>query len=464
MKLTGWILLLLSWSMSLSAQQTVEQQAEDLKRAFSTPLVNWDDSFIQTNFQKFVDLYINQLLWDPDFQKKMGSNLPKAAPKVTVRVTTELRTPFAEDGQIILPVSYVVYLWNISTLVGHDVYGSDNFVHLDRPLLSTPFRTNSIIPLLSPLYQFVDTNGYQAVRYYIQCPANDKKCNEVQTSSATALILFALLHEISHQFFHHDLAYEGVDLEKELAADQNAYFVLTQLSSDFIDPLGDRDVTKEIRLAYRLSPIVWLEIESSRSGITNVIAQKRAQALIEKLKPEEHDAMEEFLEPEITSDNLARLTITWNDAPDLLIVDGVTMSAMDIKGRALLVTSGLHTVIATRHNAISVNRFSAHADKRVQLLFQPFVAFDGAAMPALEKQQDWLGILRATSDETLRPKDATVGLYHWEALHRLDLDGLISIDDWSSIPESKRATYLRWQNSGAPLASWYVGFRPQSPQ
>lgn len=276
--------------------------------------------------------------------------------------------------------------------------------------------------------------------------------------------MFALLHEISHQFFHHDLAYEGVDLKKELAADQNAYFVLTQLTSDFIDPLGDADVTKEIKLAYRLSPIVWLEIEGSRSGITNVIAQKRAQALIERLKPEEHDAMDELLEPEITSDNLARLTITWNDDPDLLIVDGVTMPAKDTKGRALLVTSGLHTVIATRHNAISVNRFSAHADKKLQLLFQPFVAFDGAAMPGLEKQQDWLDILCATSDEMLRPKDGTVGFYHWEALHRLELDGLISIDDWSSIPESKRATYLRWQNGGAPLASWYAGFRPQSPR
>jgi hypothetical protein len=464
MKVLRWVLLLCLLSGNLSAQQTVEQQAEDLRRAFSTPLVDWDQAFIQTTFQKYIDLYINKLLWDPDFQKKMTNNLPRVAPKVTVRVTDELRTPFAENGQIILPVSYIAYLYNISTLVGHDLYGNDNYVHLDRPLLSTPFRTNSIIPLLNPLYRFVDTLGYPAIQYYVQCPVADKKCAEVQQSSAVALILFALLHEISHQFFHHGLAYEGVDLDKELAADQNAFFVLTQLTSDFVDPLGDEDVTKEIKLAYRLSPIVWLEIEASRNGIANVVAEAREKALIGKLTNAEHEETDDLLQPEITSDNLARLTISWNEVPDLLIVDGVAMPANDIKGKALVVTAGLHTVVATRPDGISVNEFSAHSNQHLSLVFKPFVNLDGAALTELEKQKDWRGILCATSDQELRPREPSTGLYHWEAMHHLGLDGRISIDDWSSIPESKRRAYLRWQNGGTPLSSWYAGVAPGTPQ
>lgn len=464
MKVLRCFLCIVLLAMPLSAQQSLERQAEDLKRAFSTPIVNWDPTFIKATFQKYVDLYVNQLLWDPEFQKKMKNNLPKATPSIVVRVTDELRTPYAENGQIILPVSYIAYLGNISTLVGHDLYGNDNYVHLDRPLLSTPFRTNSIIPLLSPLYHFVDTNGYPAIQYYVRCPVTDKECTEVQESSAVALIVFALLHEISHQFFHHDLAYEGVDLEKELAADKNAFFVLTQLTSDFVDPLGDQDVTKEIRLAYRLSPIVWLEIEGSRNGITNVIAKAREQALLEKLTKEEHEEIDDLIQPEITSDNLARLTISWTDPPDLLIVDGVRVPPTDVIGKTLIVPSGLHTVVATRSNAISANRWSVHDDAHFSLVFRPFGGYDASVMPTLEKQQDWLGILCRTSDSGLRPKDPTVGLYHWDAMHHLGLDTLIAIDDWSSIPESKRRTYLRWQNNGAPLSSWYAGLAPGSPQ
>jgi hypothetical protein len=464
MKIFRRVLLLCLLSVSLSAQQTVEQQAEDLRRAFSTPLVDWDQAFIQTTFQKYIDLYINKLLWDPDFQKKMTNNLPRVAPTVNVRVTNELRTPFAENSQIILPVSYIAYLYNISTLVGHDLYGKDNYVHLGRPLLSTPFRTNSIIPLLSPLYRFVDTNGYPAIQYYVQCPAADKKCAEVQQSSAEALILFALLHEISHQFFHHDLAYEGVDLDKELAADQNAFFVLTQLTSDFVDPLGDEDVTKEIKLAYRLSRIVWLEIEASRNGIANVVAEAREKILVGKLTNAEHEEIDDLLQPEITSDNLARLAISWNEDPDLLIVDGVAISASDMKGKTLIVTAGSHTVVATRPDAISVNEFSSHSIRNLSLVFKPFVTLDRVALTELEKQKDWLGILCGTSDEELRPRNAMVGLYHWEAIHHLGLDGLIAIDDWSSIPEFKRRAYLGWQNSGTPLLSWYAGLAPGNPQ
>jgi len=464
MKVLRWVLLLCLLSGYLSAQQTAEQQAEDLRRAFSTPIVDWDEAFIQTTFQKYIDLYINKLLWDPDFQKKMRNNLPKAVPKITVRVTNELRTPFAEDGQIILPVSYIAYLYRISTLVGHDLYGNDNYIHLNRPLLSTPFRTNSIIPLLNPLYRFVDTLGYPTIQYYVQCPVADKKCAEVQQSSAVALILFALLHEISHQFFHHELAYEGVDLDKELAADQNAFFVLTQLTSDFVDPLGDKDVTKEIKLSYRLSPIVWLEIEASRNGIANVVAEAREKALMSKLTKAEHEETDDLLQPDITSDNLARLTISWDEDPGLLIIDGVAMPANDIKGKALIVTDGHHTVVATRPSAISVNEFMAHSDKRLSLLYKPFVTIEGTAMLTLEKQKDWSGILCGTSDAGLRPRDPTVGLYHWEALHHLGLDGLISIDDWSSIPASKQRAYSRWQNSGTPLSSWYAGLAPDTPQ
>jgi hypothetical protein len=451
------LLLLLLLSDTLVAQQSIEQRGEELKRAFSTPVVEWDDVFIETTFQKYIDLYVNSLLWDQDFQKKMTNYLPRVAPKVTVRVTSELRTPFAENSQIILPTSYIAYLYNISTLVGHDLYGSDNYVHLDRPLLSTPFRTNSILPLLTPLPSFVDIMGYRAIQYYVRCPASDKKCEEVQESSAVALILFTLLHEISHQFFHHDLAYEGVDLDKEVAADKNAYLVLTQLTSDFVDPLGDKDVTKEIRLAYRLSPIVWLEIESSRSGITNVVAKAREQALIERLTKEEHDEIDDLLKPEITSDNLVRLTISWNDDPDVLIVDGVTMPAKDIEDKPILVTPGFHTVVATRPHAIAINRRDAYSNEQVSLVFEPFTPFNVNAMPGLEKKEDWLGILRSTSDEALRPRDPAVGLYHWEAMHRLNLDDLISISDWNSIPASKQRLYLGWENGGRPLASWYVG-------
>lgn len=435
--------------------QTVEQQVAELRQAFSRPIVEWDSAFIQATFQKYVNLDVNDLLWDPGFQKKVKDNLPGTPPSVVVQVTGEVRTPYAERDRIVLPVEYIAYLSNISTLIGHDLYGGDHFVHLSRPLLSTPYRVSAIMPLLSPLYRFVDNAGYQAIQYYLRCLPDDARCTMVQASAANALILFALLHEISHQYFHHDIAYEGVDLDKELVADRNAFVVLTRLTADFSGP--DDDTTKEIRRAYRLSPIVWLEVEESRSGLANVVAKGRKEALLKMLTDDERSQVSDLLEPETDSGAVRHLRISWNEEPTLLVVDGLAIACNEVKAKTLMVTAGSHTVLAVRPNQIAVAKVVTYSDQQVLLEYQQFLPADVGALKQAEANQDWAGILSRTSDEQLRPRDSGVGVYHWEALHHLGLDALISIDDWSSIPAAKQRTYLYWEQSGKPLSSWYLG-------
>src|SRR5580693_3071293 len=112
MKLFGLLaaLVLLSGSSS-SAQVNLEEQASDLRKDFARPVSEWDDAFVQKTFQKYLNLYVEGLLWDPAFHSEMQAYLPEEKPHLRVDVTLELRTPYVNGNEIVIPVAYIRYLW-----------------------------------------------------------------------------------------------------------------------------------------------------------------------------------------------------------------------------------------------------------------------------------------------------------------------------------------------------------------
>jgi hypothetical protein len=449
------VILCFGLTLCVRAQSSIEDRAAALKKALQTPSVNWDDTFVEKTYQSLVDMYVHDLLWDPDFRKKVGKRLPRYPPKVMVQATSELRTPYESGGAIVLPLSYMGFIGNISQLVGHDVYGSDNFIQTPRPLLSTPFRVSSVMPLLQPLYQYVDYKGFASIAPYVKCPTADADCAAVQGAAFTSLIAFLLIHEMTHEMRGDHVSAEGLNLEQELNADENAYAVVTMLSGEMKYGRSE-DVNKSIQQVMRLAPILWLNVESSRKDLADVIAMERARSLMKTLAKEDKDELDELSDADLKQSSMLKLTITWDELPTTLMIDGIQTLPSVVVGRSLLVTPTSHVIVALRAGALALVR--THSDRsRVSLAFKPLLPGDLEQIKRARTELDWAGVLLRTSDDSLKPKTSEVSPYHWEALHNLGLDCLIAIEDWNAIPVANRRSYQRWQLQGQVLTQWYLG-------
>src|ERR1019366_7142697 len=100
-----------------SAQDQLRDQIAGIKRDFSRPSSEWTDEFVQETFQKFLNLSVQQILWDDEFHARVKDRLPARQPKVRVTIESELRTPYINGNEIVVPVSYVRYLYAIAMLV-----------------------------------------------------------------------------------------------------------------------------------------------------------------------------------------------------------------------------------------------------------------------------------------------------------------------------------------------------------
>jgi hypothetical protein len=276
----------------------------------------------------------------------------------------------------------------------------------------------------------------------------------IQGEAVLAAILFTVLHELSHVLLHHFVSEEGINVDQELAADRNAYFVLRQLTSQYKD-FGEQ-LQKEMRTTLELTPIVWLEMESSREGIANVVAAARESALLDQFSGDERDNIDDFIQPERHKNNVRHLDITANELPERVVIDGVEFKPGEAIGRQLTVTSMKHVVIGLRPGEIAVVVIDTFdRNDSVQLVFRPFPKLDVGAVQLAQQHRKWAEVLFRTSNDKLQPRDPSVALAHWEALHRLGMDACVIVNDWNSIPNSEWSRVLLWQRSGEPLATWY---------
>jgi hypothetical protein len=457
MKLFGLLaaLVLLSGSSS-SAQVNLEEQASDLRKDFARPVSEWDDAFVQKTFQKYLNLYVEGLLWDPAFHSEMQAYLPEEKPHLRVDVTLELRTPYVNGNEIVIPVAYIRYLWAIGLLVGHDVYAQDHYLQLGRPLLTTPFRKSAIVPLLPHLDQAVESNAFPSAEVYLRCPPQNARCQTVEGQAFSAIILFTILHELSHELLNHRVTEEGVNVDQEIAADRNAYLVLQHCAEEFKSQ--EKQVREELQLSYKIAPIVWLTVEASRQGIANVVAKARREALLRQFEGDARDEIDSLIVPEHSAHNTQHLKVTSSERPELLLVDGVPFPPGEVIDKTLIVARMMHTVVATRAGEIAVATIEASNTTReisLQLVFRPLPALDLKAIEQARDHRKWVDVVFLSSAEDLQPRDSRVAFDHWKAFHRLGLDRAISVTDWNSIPSSEWSQILEWQRQGQALAIWY---------
>ena len=442
-------------SLFATAQSSLEQKVQELRQDLSRPIVQWDDSFVVTTFQKYLNLYLD-LLWEPDFHHKVAAYLPKKRPKIHIEVAGELRTPYIRKDEIVVPAEYLRYLAAIGALVGHDAYVEDHLIATQYPLLSGPYRTSAIIPLLQPLGVYLDVDGFMTLQTYLMCPQADARCGLVQNQATGAIFLFVILHELSHEVLHHAVSEEGVNLEHEIAADRNASVVLSLLAAEFKDFAPE--INEELRFATEISPIVFLEVECSRAGSENTFLRARKEALLKTFPEDKQSDMELFIEPKRSSTNVDHMTVDWSDVPDLLLIDNVAVPIDEIAGREWIVTGEKHTLIALRSTSIAwaVSEPSTEGSAiHLHLIFKPFPPADRASIEDARAKRRWAEVLSRTTDGKLQPRDPTLTFYHFEALHKLSLDRYIKVQDWNVIPKEAWPKIEVWQHDAEPLSTWY---------
>ena len=117
-------------------------------------------------------------------------------------------------------IVYYELLYELSFLVGHDVYVAQNFVSVPNSLLNAPFGSSPILPLLEePVYYL--QNEYSAfMRPLITCSNKYPNCVRVQQTALSCSVLFVMGHELAHHFAGHgDRVGDSYPLAEEVFAD-----------------------------------------------------------------------------------------------------------------------------------------------------------------------------------------------------------------------------------------------------
>ena len=122
MKSAPFLIALLLIAAPAISQDSVENDVAAIRQEMSKPMVDWTDESIAHTMQKFIDIYIANILWEPTFHKRVRKYLPAEPPKLSVRISGSLRTPYFANDEIVFPVEYLRYSLAIGALVGHDAY------------------------------------------------------------------------------------------------------------------------------------------------------------------------------------------------------------------------------------------------------------------------------------------------------------------------------------------------------
>lgn len=275
-------------------------------------------------------------------------------------------------------------------------------------LLSDP----RILPLLHPLGVHFELERFANLQFYLKCPPSQADCQTVQNMAIVAAGLFCVAHEISHGVLKHPPA-QTYDLEKEVAADRNAYELLNLVAAQF----------KYLPETHRTGEPSFLRYPScvARSGkplrasspVVRETYVQRKRAWLEALPPDHRLRAVEFLESNSSSGSISSWRIDWSETPDRLWVDGLSFNPRDLVGKTLTVPAESRIVIAFRSGTIAIAKVAAF-DPVTFLRFQRSPPSSSVSeLEALKSQRSGLrsssGLPTRTSNRVSPSPPRTIG-------------------------------------------------------
>jgi hypothetical protein len=421
---------------------------ETLSRLRTKPPSAWTDAdatqAVQAVFGTIVEIAGDHM--PPDQRSRLG--------EFTVEIGRwEGRAPASMvDRTLLLQESYFDEMLVLAGLLAHDLH----VIYLDwlpdpQPLLTRPWAETPLLPLLRPLSVYAENSAW-----FASCPQGLEGCRLLLGTTIGATLGFVASHELAHRLYGHEgNAAARYPLDQEKSADRLARRILDRMHAEA--SFEDEGFAEAFELALAAGPLLTLENEIEKTPWRAADLRVRLDSLAQELPERLRDDALDLVRPETSSENAGRLRVVWDETPELLIVNGMTVSPEEVQGRELRVAGALHRVFARSRDRFAFDRVVAEgaAPAVARLLFQPLAApVSAAELEGLEEDRAWLELLCRTSRADLTPGEAWLAPRHLRALRRMGLDAWIDADGWGMLSgEDLRRARLARQRSRA-LAGW----------
>ncbi|HEY2090379.1 MAG TPA: hypothetical protein VGJ81_00690 [Thermoanaerobaculia bacterium] len=354
-----------------------------------------------------------------------------------------------EHGTIFVSRSALLDFTMLGFVLGHDVFvdNGDEFP-VPTSLLTRPYVTTNLIPLLSPLDVSV---FYRVAQTLLKCPSSYAKCAEPQgAATIVGVIGFVIAHEMSHEILGHGESVSRSQAE-ELAADERAWHILMRIAPDVA--ADDEDsLNYRVRVGIAAGPRVFLRwlLDRTTSDALKEQYDARLSAFTDGLPDSLGATVFVLTDPAIPNAQVRRVVIRWSETPGALFINGVPVRPEEIEGKQ--VTLAVDTQIFARSQSGFAYAKVAKEGELPPLVFvSPVAGVTTTELNQLRRQRKWFEIILRTANNDLRPRRSSdAGRLH-DALRRVAMARAINPADAADV--DRRLAAL-WRRDSEPLESW----------
>jgi hypothetical protein len=382
-----------------------------------------------------------------------GASGPSDRPTIVLQVEGDSMR--AHDGQVEASLEFLTNLMSLGYFVGHDQALADsNDVREGDSILDAPIARTSI--LSQDTVRLFGENATASVMFSLHtiCSTNEPECFIDQQSAFVCGFTFVLAHEFSHVIAgDRTSSYDAYPVDKEIAADKAALRVMRMLASD--TSRGPSIASNDGAMASCLAmPAAFLEmnVRNAPEALKPAFSSRK-EAYMASLG-EARDAVEEMVTLEKKVGGVGTLTVMGATKDDLVIMEGVDVSAL--ASSPLTLSTGAYHIAVVGPRGFTSGRVIVKAGKvaSFEATPTPFVPADGSALRSLERKGDWPAIVVGASEARLKPRSTGVAMQLWKAMHRLHLDAWIEPIDADGLTKAEVRSALRWRNRGVPSSGW----------
>jgi hypothetical protein len=379
-----------------------------------------------------------------------------ATQKPKVKFALEGESMLVDNGDIILPIPFLMSMTALAVIVGHDAAFDDDLEHVTAPgMLGQPIGNLQLLREYGNTGLFgEDANNTFMFVQYLNCARSGGECASSQTAAQICGFVFVFGHELSRVLSNQHMPDDGAyPIDDELEADKNGLRVLRRFieRSDADDPIVQSDASRHACLAM---PAAFLEVNERgmRSSLKDSFA-RRKEAYLAALG-DDRDAVEDLTKLQESTSGIGTLHIAPLPDDSLIVVDGVQVAHDDAASLQLI--TGVHTVSVASADGFASSKVTIRGGMPAPYKpdFTPFNPSSGAKLSTDVSRRSWAEVVAETADMRLRPIDAASSPALWKALHELKLDAWIVPAPGQELSREAR----RWQTRALTGATWSDAF------
>jgi hypothetical protein len=448
-RLNSLLAFLLASVLTLHAQEFPFSDFAGLRNGFPADTNSWTkDQY--TEYNRRLAILLIDVVW-----KFRLPNKPK--PDI-VSVLAPPRDPPTFDGNsITYPVSYARDMSQLGFMLGKDIYiGSWRRLPESKPITQHPFFGGHLVKAIDPSINSVSV-VFDSNASLITCPGTEQGCVASQALEAIALQLFLIAHECGHYVLGHQGARI---LEQELAADRYAWDTLRAVAQSFhgTDERSNQyydlllGAAAEAPLWYQRQSKAWSDVIGSSSDQTeDRFIEKRIDQIDTLADDLSGDQMvSEFMPEQFTDWTVKPASLSFERAPQLLVIAGVRIKPEELGQGRLRLPSAKTDWIATDAQGVACQ--SSFGDDQIAIKYKPWINTDLDTVRNLAKTKKWCDVIAATANVQLQPRSSAVASYLNRALYYSGAGDFV--DPATTESPQDRADAERYKGISVGIRSW----------